>query len=190
MIRHLMRRTGWLALALVPLLAFPGAALGSGSFAPGLWKGTGRLTGGFHGHDVTVNLTGGGRFTFCLLVTRTGHVNASTSKWRLGPTAIVENLAGKHLTGDMGGTGPLSGTPSHITVGGSMTVTITLSAGGHTITVPTTVLASGTLPVTHSMQSTVTGDIAIRSRAAQQHAGFSSNETGNYTALPVSTCTP
>jgi hypothetical protein len=162
-------------------------ALGAGSFAPGLWRGVGKITGGFKGHGVNVKATQGGGFTFCLRITPSGAV-APGSKWKLKPTVITERNAGANGTGHLQGGGQLAGKASKVTLSGTVKLKFTVSISGHRFTIPYAFPASGTLPVKRATRTKVTGDIAVRARNAQRKAGFASNETGNYTARPVSRC--
>jgi hypothetical protein len=180
------------ALIVVGVLIAPMSALAA-SFGSGLWQAKGRLTGGFHGHGVNVQIVGGGTFAFCVDVARNGGISPSASKWIQRRTVLSEHLSGGgvHVTGTgiLTGTGQLGGNTSNLTVSGTTTVRITLLGHGFSMTVPSTLPFSARLPVTTATSSRVTGDIAVLSRRAQRGVGFATNERGAYIAHRVTRCT-
>jgi hypothetical protein len=137
---------------------------------------------------VNVKATNGGRFTFCLRIASSGQVVAASSKWKLQPTVISERSAGSTGSGRISGGGPLGGKASKVTLSGNVKIAFTVTVAGHKFSFPYTTAASGTLPVKRATRTKVVGDIAVKARAAQRKAGFASNETGKYTARPVSRC--
>jgi hypothetical protein len=191
-LRRKARMVKALALIVLALLVVPVSAWAAKSFAPGVWQGRGRVTGGFSGHGVSVHVTHG-TFAFCLYVAPNGHVSQSNSKWVLRRLTLAERISssGHQVTGTgiAHGGGRLKGHASGVKLIGAESMTITFNVDGHQVTTSDAYGVSAPLPISTASPHRVTGDIALKSRAAQQHAGFNTNERALYAAQPVSHCT-
>lgn len=187
-----------LALLVIPVSAWAAKSFAPAkrvapakSFAPGVWQGRGRVTGGFFGRGVSVRVTRG-TFAFCLYVAPVGTVCQSQSRWILSRLAVTERISspGHHVTGtgSAQGGGSLKGRASAVKLTGAETMTITITVDGHRVVVPVSYSVSTAMPILTASPQRVTGDVALKARAAQQHAGFTSNERALYVAQPVSHC--
>lgn len=181
-----------LAVIAAAMWVAPAGAMAPKSFAPGIWRGAGRITGGFSGRGVHVRVTNG-TFAFCLYVAPSGRVSATRSRWTIRNFTFTERIsAGAHQvtgTGSAHGGGRLSGRTSAVKVKGAQSLTLTLSVDGHRITDSIPLSVSTTMPIATASAHRVTGDVALKGRTAQRHAGFASNERALYVARPVSRCT-
>lgn len=180
-----------LAVTVLALLLVPVSAWAARSFAPGIWQGRGRVTGGFSGSGVSVHVTRGA-FAFCLYVARNGAVTRK-SKWVLRRLTISEHISSSgHTvtgTGVAHGAGLLKGHASSVKLKGAESMSITITVGGHQVTTPVSYSVSTPLSISRASLRQVTGDVALKARAAQQQAGFTSDERALYVAHPVSHCT-
>ena len=180
------------ALAFLGLLVVPVSASTTKAFTPGVWQGRGQVAGGFSGRGVSVRVTRGA-FAFCLTVARNGTVSQSKSTWVLRQLTLTERISSSgHVvtaSGTANGAGSLTGRASGVKLKGAESMIITITVDGHQITAPTSFNVSTTMPIYTSSPHTVTGDVALKGRTAQQHAGFSSTERALYLARPVTHCT-
>jgi hypothetical protein len=197
----------WGIACAVGILGVTSTARAKGGFPPGypyqwpgLYEGTGKLTGGFDAKGVKVQITSGGAFKFCAHIgSKTPHlgvIRSAYSHWALEPTtvsAVLTNGAGM-ADGTIDGFGTLggyvNGTGSGLVLyqDGTDHLALSLDIFGLMYKLPTMDVAmAGQLPAKKT-SSGFKGDGAVQNRKVQQQNGFTSNERLNYTAHRVKTC--
>ena len=168
--------------ALTPSAPASAAPPTTAVFPPGVWKGSGVMTGAISTDGATAFAEGPWTFRFTVEVAADGSVVDGSIEGSGTVSAVVtggEGTVELSLAGTLGGSSARIETNGHLHMSGSVT------AQGMNFPVDLDFPAIGGFSATSSSCTVVTGDFAAEARDAQVDAGLATSVTGPFTAVRV-----
>jgi hypothetical protein len=168
--------------SLIPSAPASAAPTTTAAFPPGVWKGSGAMTGAISTDGATAFAEGPWIFRFTVEIAADGTVVDGSIE---GSGTVSAVVSGGEGTFELSLAGTLGGSSARVETSGNLHMSGSVTAQGMNVPVELDFPAMGGFSATSSSCTVVTGDFAAEARDAQIDAGLATSVTGPFTAVRV-----